>query len=875
MKIEGNEGASQGVDLEALRKSEQERIEHEEEIQGVVEARKGITSQRNMPDIRMEMNPEEALRRQKEDEAIEKELSSSASDNEKKDKDLFYADSRYAKIHDDLELLYNEKYRIYEHKKNKEGKNERTGRKATEDERKEAKERLGENREMLMRVQLEAVEDILDDNFLRLRSSYPYDARSVSMLYESMRKSLRATRKEKWVNKTPEARVWLDSIALDMDWGENNFKILEGVGTILPSFYGGTGMMAWVSGKFRTDPVASFYQHTFAKEVPGLKINKEMATKEGVELTREKAITYQDEAMFWKIAVVEVQQMDFSKSNVGEPSMMKNEAGGEVLSKEEIELIQLVFGEKEKGEWVTYKGEGLEHGGVSVPKSILNWYTMNDSLENKQRYIATMEALLVLGIKDELKSDSVVNLAKKVQDYLYGEGYDPKNGEMKGRLGEWSSVEKSLDQRLAGVVVKSGITMDLGHMSSGRLSWGWSYEEEYKKNTDGSDFKDVNGKKIVERIKRKKGGGGTTVATDISTPRNWLSTEAGNQDKNWTKGMLPPMSTKYREMIKENAEGWQPKLEGVGGYELKGKQKKMWDRLWDGLDGEKDAKTKKMMETLKGMAYYIETPYKDEDGEKLMVPMFFPAEIKSLNFWETLKLKPETEEEKEQREARGEDKKKVTVWDEVTAGGNMSNVKWEKMGNQALYKWMITISQTLKFFTVMSEPEKRVNGDQFGDFFGSPGQLTELIKRVDLGVRDEKEEKSVMVMSLAPMLVAMKLVDKNNILSGSLYHDSKSRFETRRELWLERVAEWLPAFEDLVEEKGDFEGYNQMMKKMYVFYISIFTEIGVAAGKSENNRKIKSYEDLKEEVKSVLPKFDVPDHKNITDNNASFPEIRK
>jgi hypothetical protein len=695
-------------------------------------------------------------------------------------------------------------------------------------EKKEIREQLRIDKERINQVQLQLMEDALEENLLRFRSTYPYDGRTISMLHDSMRKSINATRREDWA-KDKEITAWLDSVVLDLDWGENNFKVLESVGTVLPQFYGGMGMLGWVKERFRTDAIAKFYQRTFAKKVPGLEVDRQVAPESKIEIMREEAVKFQDEAMFWKLAVAEVQQMEIGANNSIRPSLMKNENGTRILTDAEIKLIQLVFGESDQNKWVEYNGQ-------RTPKKILNWFAMGGSLEEKEKYVATMEAMLVLGIKDEMigASDAKVEeLSNAVQEYL------------KARLDRWGNSRKTLKERLADVVVNSGIVMSWGHMDAGRLGWGWKYEEEYKKDERGGYLRDANGKKILDKFKRSRTGGGTTVATDIGTPMHWMDTEANNQWKNWTTGMIPPLSSEFIKEIRKRAAGWQPTAEEtMRRIDASSVQKKMWDRLWKVEPGMVlDAETIEMRERLKKMVWYMETPYKGKDGKPIIVPMFFPADIKSLNFWDTIKLKPKVDKD-------DDNEIELSVWDEVARGGKMSEVKWEKMGDQALYRWMITISQTAKFLTVMSEPEKRAtNGEQFGDFFANPGKLTELVKRVALGVRDEDEAAVLLTMGLIPMLVALKLADVNNLYSGPLAGELKKEMT---QYWSERVIKWIPAFEDLAEEKGGFKGYGTMMKKMFMYYVGLMTYMGTELGEKERRREQAAYNELKNHWKDVL-----------------------
>jgi hypothetical protein len=657
--------------------------------------------------------------------------------------------------------------------------------KAEDVKKPEIRERLKNHWENLMMSQLTEIENVLDYNLLRLKSPYPYDSRNGEFWFEGLRKAIGKARQEEW-GKNQEAKNWLNQVELDSTWGESNFRMLEGVGTILPKFFNWLYILNWVREGMRTDPIGTFYEQTFSKETYGLKaspieVRSSSGQKEEVGL-REKAIKYQDDCAWWRMAVAATGQAEYKKRKPTETFMN--------LHPEQVEFINKLFGEYRKG---TEEVEFVQYKGHEVPKGILNWYSMSHKIKNKRRYIATMEALLTTGAKDRLDNliqsgDGIDALVEHIEDLVLGEKND--KGERKGGyIREWFSPDRPLKDRLAGVVVKSGIVFDWGHMTSGRLGWVWQYDE--------------NGKRKVD-------SGGTTAATDVFAPFYWRYQEAGNQTKDYASGMLPPMSKSYREILTQNPPGWRTEKWDIN--DILGKDEKLkfaWDSLWEG-DWDED-----VVEKLKEMVWFWETPINVE-GKPLIIPVFFPPEVASLNFWDTISFEGSV--------GKGD----PSVWEQLISGEKkMSELEWQEMGDQALYRWMITIGQTVRFLTVMLEPENTSTEGQFKDFFENTAKAEELLKRCNLGTRDERVNLAILTISLAPMLVVLKAVDKHGIF-GEAGEDKE-----RRTLWAKDIAKWMAKFSSIVEEREGIKGYNTGLTNMAEFYTLVLGRLGTFIGEKD------------------------------------------
>jgi hypothetical protein len=700
-----------------------------------------------------------------------------------KDRDMMYVEKSFVSLVDELKKL----------EKTKEEK-----------EKGKIRERLQKNWENLMIAQLEETEGVLDNNLLRFRSSYPYDSRTQAMWFESINKAIRKTKREPWVKE--ESKKWLDRVDIDVMWGESNLRVLEGVGTVLPSFFNWGYMLNWVRERMRTDPIATYYEQAFSEKLPGMYPPEDLGiplfrseTKEEGKGLRERAIDYQDESTFWRMAVAAVSQADYSKEGEPPTTFMKLDPG-------EVEFIQKLFLEtdtEEDKDGNTIEVPYRQYKGHDVPVSILNWYAAGQTIEKKRRYISTMKALLVSGAKERLgniikNKGSMDELVKEIENNVFGRKNEEGEEGEGGLIREWFSRERSLDYRLAAVIVKSGIVLDWGHMSSGRMGWRWEYEE--------------NDKGEVSRAVSK---GGTTAATDIVTPFYWRSEHSGSEEKNYPGGMFPSMSDTYRKTLRENPPDWKdPELKIEDVKNADPVFRKAWDRLWK-AEGEWKWPAE-IKESFEKNVWFWET-YLEKNGKPIYFPIFFPPEVDSLNFWNTISL--------------SEDKAKK-VWQELSQGERLSQLNWEKMGDQALYRWMITIGQTNRFLTVMLEPETKANEGQFIDFFADPSKITELFKRVKLGVRDEIEPSKDLTLALAPMLIILKSADKFGII-GEAGKDEKIRT-----MWAGEIAKWKARAAGL-SEKDYANGFSRLIQ----FYFTLVARIGFVAGDEEDR---KAQEELKE-----------------------------
>ncbi|MBU0572652.1 hypothetical protein KKH23_03045 [Patescibacteria group bacterium] len=700
-------------------------------------------------------------------------------------------------------------------------------------DKEKTQEKLYSTHERLMKAQVRELEKTLDLE-MRFKNPYPYDSRTQEMWFSTAINAVRTARDEDWAEG--EAKRWLDRLAVDLTWGENTQKVLEGMGGVLDKFYDWHNMLYWVRERMRSDPTASFYEGSFQKELPGMSVAKQEETsllEEGREETREKAVKYQDECTFWIMAVAEVSQMSKKES-----SFMKDAEGQRTLSDIEIQFIRTVFEDKEQREFVEEKERELEkkypnenkklrnedgwliheQDGV-VPRALLNWYAMGSIEEKKRLYIAAMETLLVMPT-DRHKKRTV---KEALQDYIATGDVAKAKALAEGVRGwaeqgvkMWRSMNANLNQALAREVVRAEIVEDWGHFVSTRLGWGWKYALREVEE---------NGKKSL-KVARRRVGGATTVATDAISVAYWRDFIADNEGKPRTIGMFLPMSDEFRKKLLSERPDWIPEyLEAVA--EKDQKLQRAFKELWEESGWDQEAK-----EGLRELLWYWETSYKDETGNPIVIPIFFPPEIASLNFLNTISFSGKRDIEEGDPSA----------WDELCAGKAKSEFKWVKMGDQALYRWMITIGQIVRYVTVMVDPESAANEGQFKDFFGDVDNIRELLKRADLGTRDEKQSKAVLTMGLVPLLISLKVADKYDIVGARGFEKGE------KQKWAVEMSWWKTKLSSMPDEYGGVKGYSQGMVHLLRFYTKIFARLAEIAGKEEVSNLQLGYNETRKDV---------------------------
>jgi hypothetical protein len=692
---------------------------------------------------------------------------------------------------------------------------------AVPQEKEKRREVVAQQWERVMHAQLRKIDKLLDGKLLRFINAVPYEVRDPEFFYESINEGIDLVEGEKWAGE--ETKAWLKRIEIDLAWGAGNLGLCEGMSGVVDKMYDGEEMLRWIKERFRSDPVERFYEFTFAEKIPGLELedDERRALGEAADVgLREKAVKFQDDYSWARITGAAVAQHDYD--NPADPDRL-----GRKLTPEEIAFFQAVLRRKipKGGDWTTYKG-------TTVPREMLNWNSMDSVEAYKRRYLATMQAILLTGARDRL-----VQLTGRGGDNpLEAEEMKQLIADVQGGAGDilsrFFSRKTDLDTHLSAIVVKSGIVFDWGHFCSGPMSWAYKYNKK--------------GERSVAL-------GPTFAATDSNTPHYLLWNILSTMSKSWPGGAFLEATAQYRKDAKNRQPNWKPKFEKPG-LDEQGKPimkavspdefgsdlKIAWDELWG---GNWDPKAR---EWLQNEVWRYDTKYGS-------IPIFMPREFASLNFWNTIslkeagascKLKLSEQIKEEAKDKIDPDDKTPTydsLWDELRAGGKLSSVDWANMGDQAFNRWLITLGQFGRIFSVIKEP----SGEMAYELLSSPKNLSLWIKRVDLGTRDERIPGPVMIMTIAPFLVAIKLA-RDHSLFGYWGANQKNR-----EDWVEDIAKWTVAFEGLVDERTGYKNYGWSMAKLLVFYSTILGGIAARTGSAEKTMATDRYNLIAQQLGKV------------------------
>lgn len=780
-------------------------------------------------------------------------------------------------------------------------------------ELKEIRERMERQYEALIKSGFSRTEEILEDGLLRFQNPYPYDSRYGAMWFKNLQRGIEDLRTREWVGEESEA--WLDRIEIDVAWAEANFKLLECAGPLMVSYYDGKGMMQWLR-KIRSMVTASDYQAAFSKELLGLGITEEqkkILRKEAKEGVRERAVEYQDQNHYWRIALGAAAQWDYAQEPTEKSDLFD-------LNPAELYFINLVFRQDylsttidpdEAGDekffaeetWIYHESNP---GRKFTPNGLLNWGTMKGSAENKKRYFALMESLLLENAQEELQKtykehpdgersydeDKLRELAIKIE----------KRAE--SILAQGLAVsKKDIGSRLAGIVVRSGVGYDWLHMTTPDLGCVWKYKEEKtessaedkKKGTKQKDKKEEKterARKIEEERPRFKGvdpegnpkiyvregsTGSLYSALDITTPVFWSEHTIDYDKKARSRTELfPPTSPEFRLEVEIEKPGWEKdimpyyksdpvmrdafSLVGINFENYPHSSPAMEQLRESEFNGGLDEGAAK---ALRSMVWAWETPF-ESGGERIAIPIFLPAKLKTINFFKTVTTwKDKEDAEKAEnwqshyKELKNKDKEKYpdklvpprnTIWEDFVEDRKLpSEIEWDHLAELPLDGWQVSMLQMEMWLKMALDPVSKEDAEKF---FDDPAQLKEFIKRVELGGRDEKvtyveknktvdketadveveADKAVFELAVIPMYVAFWLASKHKLLG------STHLLESELGEWRKELGEWMREMEDLPSKKGKTGNYNYSMSAMTLFYSKLLARAGNIARKESEDQ---------------------------------------
>ena len=710
------------------------------------------------------------------------------------------------------------------------GKTEEQKKIKVEEGLQEVREKLPVYYERLMTHHLTSTKDELENEFLRLRNPVPYETRTEDYNYANFFNGIRvAMEEEKWA-KSAEAKHMLLMMQRDVQWIQNNRELLKGMAGGLDKFYDWSQGLSQVSERFRIDPITQNYELTFSSKYRGEKLPFGDKASESMKI-REHGVKYHSDNRYWSMAAVAAHQTEFvngkRKSRMGK--LDKDENWVETIGDNEYEFVQKMFGMGEDGQWTDYsEGKWAEYEKHRFPHKMLNWQAMKGTQAQREIYIATMSELLTRDVKNKFKKggyqkdgeiDALVSQIKE---------------SVKERRKHLNSRSLSLEQTQAIVVVESGIVFDWGHHTTVHTSWGYDYEKDEETGV----------------TKRGTAGGGTTEATDVATGIWWREFKRGNAGvKGWSTGPMPDMSQKHVEMLAGKPPDFRPTEDDLSkNAAITGQDVKSGQSYHKSLESLKEVLNKvnpELWPQLEKRMWYWETKYKNKHGRNIVVPVFSPPTLESVNYWHTIpwdpksKIKPDKKEDERRKKLEKPARDRRSVWEALQEGELLSDKEWgydeeSLLHEQAYYKHLITLSQIQRLNEIVNvKPE--IAAQSFSGFFEKAENIVEFMKRADLAVRDERDSLALINTSMIPMLITAATAKKRGIFSEKTDADLLGSWVAGD------VEEWKKAIMYNTPDKREgVEGYKETMAAFLDFYSKQFALIasGIAKERKGHERKL-------------------------------------
>lgn len=361
------------------------------------------------------------------------------------------------------------------------------------------------------------------------------------------------------------------------------------------------------------------------------------------------------------------------------------------------------FADAENHEKVTNKVSDNNEVAIlrETPRTINNLYVMDQDPQSVMSTKMLIGAMIEFGVWEQLAEGADLN--RIVLDFKkHQETYE----------------SNELDEH----IIETARIALLYFCEGAELGWGFNYKDEKLKHKEEKNRKGkvIKPEHKTDQIKRYVDSGGTKAATDIGTPFFWLRTEAANEWKEWTSGLLP-MDDRIKLQILDHEPGWAP---------WQDKKKGTWNTVFMGVKMPVGAPTK--------------------------FPMSMLEVAKFVNAGPELRKKVDDEWEPKR------------VMDLIKDGKNMSEVPWLKLKNEQSYHWYITLSQLAKNQALLSAiPDRDVARTFFGEVITVPGlaEMLELMKRQSLAYRDMGGNKDVE--HFVPLVASLYMAYDMNVLPES------------------------------------------------------------------------------------------------------------
>lgn len=727
----------------------------------------------------------------------------------------------------------------------------------------------------------EQIFDVLTD---RNHSAYPYYNSPGEGFYSAVQSRLDEAKNAEWFIEGSESAVWMKRFRRDMEWAQSSFRASVAFSASSPAYFDVVLQLQTLKQQREivlTDDLESIY----ANELPGLefttaRLDDESVTEASIveknkigirvpkkyteeygfseELTegevglRELAVKLQDDSMAWRMRVAAASQFDFTK-----PASEKSSFMGTNLKEEELQLINLVFGESSDK-------DGIQTSMVLSPCSA-------DAKSKVQKKIsAAFQALLRTNAFDRTQeiingggdrdarlelikslSIEVVDLAKQIQN-------------------NWKAKENDDPvARLSKLVTRMGYLQDYSLLTSHDYCWSFVWEKNNK-----ADAPDNEKQWHVKKLEI----GGINGPSGDAWSLNWARRKhVYDQNGNSSASELLPTDRKGRKEVSTLPLNEMPKYLDLYGENLENHPDEYLVRQWNFLfsvDPKWKAERASMgfsdippsvKDKLKEWAFIWKTCYNAKfvgGGDYLIeIPHFTPPDLPIANMLNTITT------EKGKKIIHGG----KSVWQDLIEGGKMSEIKWEEIDQKEVDRWLVDCDMASRYMRILIEVVDKERDPMLHELAGSPGtgSLKELAKRVRLSLRDSPEAPpTVHEVAIIPWIITLVTANKYKIsaVQGWMTNpEDKSiskypvdRFREEMASW-KRAFRWLPGDRPQLDSQNTEEDYNyeylkygDTMALLTEFYESLFLRMGKASAEeavllSQTNYKRSTEKISKEE----------------------------
>jgi hypothetical protein len=489
-------------------------------------------------------------------------------------------------------------------------------------------------------------------------------------------------------------------------------------------------------------------------------------------------------------------------------------------------FMRLVFGEIDEKKWVKWTSPDTRVE-VSTPKEILTWNASSDKVEDREKWLSRMMAVLLWkeggkGVSDFLETANATDILRVAKNIL-------ANAEnIRLNIGD---KEMNADPTFAAakIALVSWIEKDKGFQKAGKLAWMYKYVDSIKG-------------KPLGRIERVYDSGGLYKADDsinlYAYWRRWVSYKASWKSATTFFG---PASDEWRRQVSKHAPDWLPPLDLSSNLKIQRLHDRFFKpeyRLWRAQrltanDKLTEQELNQMITSGKLKEPSLDTPiakhlldngWRFDSAWGLPIPMYLPKTFR-ISLDEMMVNKD----------------KKETVEDLYLMGIMPKDVNWDIYNFESLDRMWVSQSMLVRFARYFVDPYDTERDSQWNSFFdhASTQNIAEMAKRVYLAFRDLPEGYQQYIVAIVPFMIAQQTASSVGLFSGDLIHKDYGtrekllkKFNFRMSEWI-RSAMWAPQV--VLDDEQLYNGANadiQSMRNdialMIMYYKHIFEKVAQA-----------------------------------------------